>query len=263
MREDMPRVRAELINGLKRFFEKAGFSKAIMGLSGGLDSTVTAYLTVEALGKENVYGLMIPYKTSSKDSFIDARDKVASKLGIIENTWTVDITAPVDLYFEKYGGVDADKIRKGNKMARERMSVLYDYAHKIGAIVVGTSNKTECLLGYGTIFGDTACGVNPLGHLYKTQVRQLAEELGVDASIINKPPSADLWEGQTDEDELGLKYEIVDKLLHLVVDKKIPLDELYVMGYTEEYVRRVATMVSKNKFKRFTPTIIIVRINEL
>jgi NAD+ synthase len=165
----------------------------------------------------------------------------------------VAITPMIDAYFGRRGG--ASTLRRGNKMARERMAVLYDLSAREGALVVGTSNKTELLLGYGTLFGDLACALNPLGDLYKTQVRRLALHLGVPRSIAFKVPTADLWPGQSDEEEIGASYRDVDRLLHLLVDRRATPEEAVARGFGRTLVRRIVRRVRASQFKRRTPLI--------
>lgn len=229
---------------------KPGFSRLILGLSGGLDSAVVAYLAVNAIGKENVIAAIMPYKTSNPDNVNDARE-MANNLGL--RTHLVDISPQIDGYFAKFP--DASPNRRGNKMARERMSILYDLSVIEKALVAGTSNKTEILLGYGTIFGDLACALNPLGDLYKTQVRILAKHLGVPEKIIAKPPSADLVAGQTDEGDYGFTYTDVDGLLYLLVDERYTPAQCEKAGYDKAMIERVIQMIISNQFKRSTPII--------
>jgi NAD+ synthase len=228
----------------------AGFTRGVVGLSGGVDSAVVAFLAAEALGKENVRGVLMPYRTSNPQSRADA-ELVARSLGI--QTETVDISPMVDAYLK--GRPDADRVRRGNVMARQRMIILYDISSRDGALVLGTSNKTEILLGYGTIFGDLASALNPLGDLYKTQVWHLAEALGVPHAIVTKQPSADLWEGQTDEDELGVTYARVDELLYAHVDERRNVKECLEMGFEEALIDRVRRLIRINQFKRRPPLI--------
>ena len=229
---------------------KAGFEKAVLGLSGGVDSSLCAYLATEALGQGNVYGINMPYRHSSTDGIHHARE-VASQLKI--NFISIEITPMIDAYFESFP--DADPIKRGNKMARERMSILYDQSARFNALVVGSSNKTEILLGYGTIYGDMACAINPLGNLYKTQVWDLAREAGVPEEIIEKVPSADLWQGQTDEGELGFSYTEVDLLLNLMIDKGLNTRELIERGFKEGFIERVMARVRSSDFKRRMPIV--------
>lgn len=243
-------VQKLLVDFIRDETHNAGFKKGIIGLSGGIDSTVSAYLAVKALGAENVLGVMMPYKSSNPSSKSDA-EHVARELGI--RTELVDITPIVDAYIQKANGTD--QLRAGNVMARQRMIVLYDVSSRERGLVIGTSNKTEIFLGYGTLFGDTACAINPLGDLYKTQVWQLAEAMGVPKHLIEKKPSADLWEGQTDEGEFGFTYKKADHLLYFMIDERRSMTELKEMGFEPELVERVKTMVMKNQFKRRLPLI--------
>lgn len=229
---------------------KAGFSRAVIGLSGGIDSALSCYLAVKALGKENVFAMRMPYKTSSPDSLMDAQT-VIDDLGI--QSMTVPITEMVEPLFQQFP--DADNVRRGNAMARIRMIILYDQSMAKHGLVVGTGNKTEILLGYSTLFGDSACAFNPIGDLYKTQVRQLAKAIGVPQSILDKPPSADLWQGQTDEDELGFTYTEVDKLLYLLVDERYSPQECINAGFNEKFVHSVVKRVQRMHYKRIMPPI--------
>lgn len=229
---------------------RAGFSHAVIGLSGGVDSSLACYLTVEALGPENVLAVRMPYKSSSPDSLAHAQ-QVIDELEI--NSLTVPITEIVDPLFEHFP--EADQIRRGNAMARARMIVLYDQSHAFNGLVVGTGNKTEILLGYTTLFGDSACALNPVGDLYKTQVRQLARAVNLPEEIIKKPPSADLWTGQTDEGELGFTYAEVDQLLFLLVDQRYSLEDCVAAGFLESFVREVIDRIRKTHFKRVLPPI--------
>jgi NAD+ synthase len=229
---------------------KAGFSKAVLGLSGGIDSALSCYLAVKALGAENVLALRLPYKSSSTES-LEHAGLVIKDLGITSET--VEITGMVDAL--DAATPDMTPYRLGNVMARARMTVLYDRSMSWNGLVIGTSNKTELLLGYGTIFGDLASAVNPIGDLYKTQVRQLARAMGVPAPIIDKAPSADLIPGQTDEDDLGFTYAAVDKLLYLMVDERFSVAEVIAEGFSREMVKRVLQLVRQAQYKRALPII--------
>jgi len=229
---------------------KVGVARAVLGLSGGVDSAVSAAVAVRALGAENVLGVYMPYSSSSPESEADAR-AVATALGI--ELLVVDITPQVDAYFAQFP--DASRLRRGNKMARERMTILYDHSAARSALVVGTSNKTELLLGYGTLYGDMASALNPIGDLYKTQVWGFATHLGLPASVIDKPPTADLWSGQTDENELGFSYHEADKLLYRMIDERFSVDELVASGFDAAFVERIAGMVRSSQFKRRLPII--------
>ena len=166
---------------------------------------------------------------------------------------TIDITAQIDDYFERYP--DADRTRRGNKMARERMSILYDHSMAERALVLGTSNKTELLLGYGTLFGDMASALNPIGDLYKTQLYELARFLELPHSVLTKPPSADLWVGQSDEEELGIRYAVVDEILHLLVDQRRSRAEVVALGFEAADVDTVVRRVHDSQYKRRPPVI--------
>jgi NAD+ synthase len=229
---------------------KHGFKKGILGLSGGLDSTVCACLAVRALGARNVVGLIMPYGASFSAEVRDAA-RVARGLGL--RARTIDIAPQVDAYFSAHPTKNCVLI--GNKMARERMSILYDYSARENALILGTSNKTELLIGYGTIHGDMASAINPMGDLYKTQVRQLARHLGVSQVIIGKAPTAGLWSGQTDEREIGLSYAELDEILENLVEKRMSARELVKAGFRPAAVRRVTEMVRNSEFKRKLPTI--------
>ncbi len=239
----------KIIEFIKTYFKDAGFSKGIIGLSGGVDSSLVAFLAVEALGKENVIGVFMPYKTSSKDSFDDGK-LIAETLGI--KYIIREITPIVDVYFDNYDP-NADRLRKGNMKARARMCTLYDLAAKEHALVLGTSNKTELYLGYITQFGDAACALEPLGCLYKTEIWKLAEMMEVPENIIKKTPTADLWEGQTDEEELGLSYTDADEILYALYEEKQPVEHLLEQKFTQEQVQTVISLVNKNRFKQSIP----------
>lgn len=229
---------------------RVGFSRVVLGLSGGIDSALACYLAAEALGPENVLAIRNPYRDSSPDSLEHAQ-LVIDDLGV--QTKTIEITSMVDPMFAMIP--EMDKRRRGNAMARARMIVWYDQSVEFNALVCGTGNKTEILLGYSTIFGDSASAFNPNGDLYKTQVRQLAQEMGVPQPIMDKAPSADLWEGQTDENELGFTYEDVDKLLYLLIDRRYTPDECEAAGFARKFVEEVIERVRRNHFKRVMPPI--------
>ncbi|HZS15491.1 MAG TPA: NAD+ synthase [Candidatus Dormibacteraeota bacterium] len=239
-----------LVGFLREEVRKVGFERVVLGLSGGVDSALSAALAQRALGAENVVPIIMPYRTSSPESEADAR-AVADSLGL--NPVVVDISPQVDAYFERFP--DAERGRRGNKMARERMSILYDMSWAHRALVVGTSNKTELLLGYGTIHGDMAHALNPLGDLYKTQVWALARHVGLPAQVIEKAPSADLWEGQSDEQELGFQYAVVDVLLHHLVDARCTRAELRAMGFEDAFIDDIGRRVRDSQYKRRPPLI--------
>lgn len=224
----------------------SGTSGVVVGLSGGVDSALAAALAVEALGTDGVHVFMLPYRTSSAESIRDA-EAVAEALAL--DAVTIEITPMVEAYFT---AVDpkADKVRLGNKMARERMSILFDQAKKLDCLVLGTSNKTEILLGYSTIFGDNASSINPLGDLFKQQVLQLARHLDIPDRVVDKAPSADLWPDQTDEDELGFEYATADEVLYLLFDRGWSRDDVVAAGYASDVVQRIMRLEERYRFKR-------------
>jgi len=229
---------------------KAGFEKVVLGLSGGIDSALVASLCADAFPPENVTALILPYKTSNPENIADAR-LIADQLKI--KSETIDISPMVDAFFNN--DTKADVTRRGNRMARERMCFLYDFSQKTNSIVIGTSNKTELLLGYGTIFGDLASGINPIGDLYKTQVWQLSKFYNIPESIINKPPSADLWHGQTDEEEIGYSYEEIDHLLYYLIDMRYSSEMLQELDFPEKMISEIKSKIQKFQFKRRPPVI--------
>ncbi len=229
---------------------RAGFSRAVVGLSGGVNSALSCYLTAQALGPQNVLAVRMPYKSSSADSLEHAQ-MVIDDLGV--QALTIPITEMVEPLLAL--SPEVDQVRRGNVMARARMIVLYDQSEAFNGLVVGTGNKAEILLGYTTLYGDSACAINPVGDLYKTQVRQLARAVGVPAAIIEKPPSADLWLDQTDEGELGFTYADVDQLLYLLVDQRYTPEDCVQAGFSKSFVRTVVERVRRNHFKRVLPPI--------
>ena len=244
-------VRKVLVGFIENEVRKAGFERVVVGLSGGVDSSLSAYLAAEALGPQNVWAILMPYRTSNPESAEHAT-LVVQALRI--NSLTVDITPMVEAYFAVFP--DADQVRRGNKMARERMTILFDHSARLRALVLGTSNKTELLLGYGTLHGDMASAVNPLGDLYKTQIRQLARHMQVPTVIVEKQPSADLWVGQTDEAELGFTYEEVDRVLHLLVDQRCEVADLIgEEAFDEKFVGAVSHKIQASQYKRRLPVI--------
>lgn len=245
-----PFVETLLTGFIRGQLERNGFSRGILGLSGGLDSSVTAALAARAVGPNNVIALIMPYGEAFGRDADDARNLV-KKLGI--QTREIDIAPSVDAYYSRYP--TEDRVLRGNKMARERMSVLYDFSVREQALILGTSNKTELLLGYGTIHGDMACAFNPIGDLYKTQLRQLARHLAIPESILEKAPTAGLWDGQTDEEELGLSYEEIDRMLIRLVDSRQPPEQLEAEGFDPVQVRRIVKIIRSNEFKRRMPPI--------
>jgi NAD+ synthase len=243
-------AREILVGFIKSEVTRIGMTHAVVGLSGGLDSALSCALAAEALGAENVLAVRMPYKASSSDSLEHAQVLI-DQLGV--QSKTIEITDMVEPLFKLDSQIS--KMRMGNIMARQRMIVLFDQSEVFKALVIGTSNKTEILLGYSTIYGDSASAMNPIGDLYKTQVRQLSRALNIPASIIDKPPSADLWEGQTDENELGFTYEEVDKLLYLLIDQRYSPQDAIETGFDEKFVNAVTMRIRRNQFKRMQPPI--------
>jgi NAD+ synthase len=242
------RVIGEFIRGQ---LEQAGFERAVLALSGGIDSALVAYLVAEAIGAERLLCVLMPYRTSSDASRTDAEEVVRRLPGAVSEL--VEISPMVDAFFS--ADPDASPLRRGNYMARTRMAVLYDRSATWGGLAVGTGNKTESLIGYTTLFGDNACAFNPIGDLYKSQVRQLAVALGVPEAIVRKAPSADLWPGQTDEAEAGFSYPVLDRLLFWRIDKRRTDAEMTALGFDPELVARVDRMIATSEFKRQVPPI--------
>jgi NAD+ synthase len=244
-------ARKMIVNFIRQEITRVGFNRGILGLSGGVDSALVAFLAAEALGAENVLGVLMPYRTSNPTSRADA-EAVIKQLGIASRV--IEITPMVEPYFNSHlaGLQDLSGVerRRGNVMARERMIVLYDQSEEFGALVIGTSNKTEALLGYTTQYGDNAAAIQPIADLYKNQVRQLARAVGVPQPIIDKAPSADLWQGQTDEGELGFTYDQADAILYRLVDERRRIEEVVALGFDERIVRRIVELMRRNQFKR-------------
>ncbi len=248
-------INPSLVQGLlTRFIRteitRTGLSRGVLGLSGGIDSALVAYLAAEALGPQNLLCVRMPYKTSSQDS-LDHAMLVIQDLGVPH--LDIPITDMADGLISKFP--DMSNMRKGNIMARCRMITLYDQSEAFRGLVIGTGNKTEILLGYSTLYGDSAHALNPIGDLYKAQVRQLSREVGVPQPILDKAPSADLWAGQTDEQELGFTYEEADKLLYLLVDQRYSPEECIEAGFSRAFVETVIRRIRRNHFKRVMPPV--------
>jgi NAD+ synthase len=250
MKINAPFVEKVLGAFIREELAKFNYSKAIVGLSGGLDSSVCAILAAGALGPKNVIGMILPYGASFGEEVKDAQS-LARRLGI--RSQVIDISPMVDAYFSRYP--TKDRVRIGNKMARERMSVLYDFSAQERALILGTSNKTELLIGYGTIHGDMACAINPLGDLYKTQIKKLAVHLGVPAKILKKKPTAGLWPGQTDEGEIGVTYPEIDQVLFQLIDERKSKKEVIASGFPKEAVEKIMNLIKNSEFKRRMPPI--------
>jgi len=242
-------IKAQMISFLQDEVSKIGLKKVVVGISGGLDSAIVSVLAKEAFG-ENFSGVMMPSHLSSDASIIDAKE-LCKKFDISYET--VEIAGMVKGYFDMVK--DATPLRIGNLSARMRMSVLYDISAQKNAIVVGTSNKSEILLGYGTLFGDTACAINPIGQLYKSDAFEFAKFLGITDAIINKKPSADLWEGQSDEEELGYSYKVMDDVLKQLIDEEKTKEELSALGCDQKLLAMLVYRVKANAFKSKLPTI--------
>ena len=252
--KDWKKIKQDLILFLKTEVEKAGLKKITVGLSGGLDSAVVAILCKEAFG-ENLNCILMPSQFSSKSSIDDAIE-LCEKFDIKYEIISIE---PMVSGFIK--NMNEDKLRIGNFSARMRMSVLYDVSSREKSLVVGTSNRSEILLGYGTIFGDTACAINPIGEIYKSDEFEFARILGVTNTILNKAPSADLWEGQSDEEELGHTYKEMDDLLKIMVDENKSKIELLKLGFEEEFINKIEYRIKANAFKGKLPTIAKIRWN--
>jgi NAD+ synthase len=238
-----------IVQFIKNKVTGSGFTKAIIGLSGGIDSALSAALAVKALGKENVIGVMMPYKSSNPDSLEHALI-LAKELDI--PFFIIDITPMVDAYLTNYAN-DANTLRMGNFMARTRMCVLFDLSAKYRALVVGTSNKSEIYSGYCTQFGDSACAFEPLAHLFKHEVYKMSKLLNIPSQILEKKPSADLWEGQTDEEELGIGYDLLDEILYQILDKKKSDEEILSSSISKEKLDLVKKKIQQSEFKRHLP----------
>ncbi|HLP48269.1 MAG TPA: NAD+ synthase [Candidatus Kapabacteria bacterium] len=243
-------VEKVLVNFIKETVHKNGFQNAIVGVSGGIDSAVVLALLQKALGSEHTFALLMPYKLSSEDCLKDAKD-ICEQFNISYNV--IDISPSVDSYFDRFP--ISDKVLIGNKCARERMSILYDFSSRDKALVAGTSNKSELLIGYSTIFGDSAAAFLPLGDLYKTQVFVLAHYLNIPEKIIARKPSADLWPEQTDEGDIGITYKELDEILYRWVDLRMKPWEIEKAGYSKEKIDLIKSMVIRSQYKRTMPQV--------
>ncbi|ADG13732.1 NAD+ synthetase [Methanocaldococcus infernus ME] len=240
----------KILEFIRNVVKEANANGVVVGLSGGIDSSTTAFLCVKALGKDKVLGLILPEKTTRKEDIEDAK-KVAEMLGI--KYYIIDITDVLKAFGLYTPTKEFEKIPDGNLKARVRMCVLYYYANKYNYLVAGTANKSEIYVGYGTKYGDLACDFMPIAHLFKTEVRELAKKLGVPKEIIEKPPSAGLWEGQTDEGELGVSYEILDKILKLYEEGKKEEEIAKELSVDLQIVKRIFDLIKKNEHKRKLP----------
>jgi NAD+ synthase len=250
---DFKSIRKYLLKSLADEIKEKGFKKGVVGVSGGLDSTVVATLLSLSLDRENTIGVVMPYDGTREE---DTKDAIAVLENLGVKAYRIDISPMVDDYFKNFPL--ADRIRRGNKMARERMSILYDISALENALVIGTGNKTEYNLGYFTLFGDSACAIDPIGDLYKCEVRQFANHIGVPEKIIKKTPSAGLWKEQTDEGELGYGYDEIDNLLYHIVDLKYSKKKLLEMGFKEKFIDDILGRIKNTEFKRTPPFIISI-----
>ena len=255
----LPEIDAEqtvrlIVAFIRSQLEQTGFGRVVMGLSGGVDSATVAFLCARAIGAEQLLGVRMPYRTSASDAEADAL-RVVEALGC--RTERVEISPMVEPMLRLIGPEEdvSLRLRRGNVMARQRMIVLYDRSASFDGLVAGTSNKTEALLGYGTLYGDMAAAFAPIGDLYKSQLREIAQFLGVPPEIVAKPPSADLWPGQTDEDELGATYADLDRALYALIDRRWTLARATAAGLDRELLEWVARRVAVMEYKRQTPPV--------
>jgi NAD+ synthase len=249
---DLQAEKTRILDFIRSYMRSSGFGQVVLGLSGGIDSAVCAALAVEALGKDNVLAVMMPYRSSHPDSLNDARE-LAVMLGVEHQV--VDISPMADAYFDKHEP-DAGNLRRGNWLARTRMCVLFDLSAKRRALVLGTSNRTELMVGYFTQFGDSACAFEPIGHLYKTEVWRLAGLLGIPERIIAKKPTADLWSGQTDEADLGLDYATLDDILYDLTELDINIQATENLAHAPDLYAKVDLMIASSAFKRRMPPVL-------
>lgn len=247
---DIEKAANRLERFIRDFIVRQGFSRLIVGISGGVDSALSAALGARAVGAENLLGLIMPYRSSSPESEQDAL-ALATLYEI--KTEKIEVTRMIDAY---YGDLEISAIRRGNKLARERMSLLFDIAARDNRLVLGTSNKTEIALGYSTWYGDSACSFNPIGGLYKHEVCKMAALLDVPRRIINKNPTADLWPGQTDEEELGISYDLADRILYQIVEEgERSLIRLLKIGADEKTIGMIVERINRFAYKRSLPVI--------
>ena len=249
---DLNKEKVRIIDFIRNYLSNAERDILVVGLSGGVDSAVSTALAVEAIGSSNVTALIMPYETSNSESVADASD-LAKQLGI--DYQIIDITPVTKAYFENYAP-EADHLRIGNWLARIRMCVLYDFSAKLQALVLGTSNRTEFMIGYFTQFGDSACAFEPIGHLYKTEVWKLAKILHIPERIINKTPTADLWPGQSDEQEIGISYPVLDEIVYELTELHLSISATENLSYPVELYQKVERMIQSSAFKRRMPLIL-------
>ncbi len=238
-----------LVRFLENEVKKTGLQRVVVGLSGGLDSAVVAVLAQKAFG-DDLLCVKMPSQYSSQSSLDDA-DALCSDFGLR------NITCPITPMLEAYEAMhpELDNLRKGNFSARMRMATLFDISARENALVLGTSNKSELMLGYGTLYGDLASAINPIGDLYKSEVFELATYLDVTEAIIKKPPSADLWDGQSDEADLGYTYAQLDEAMKFYVDERLLREEVIAKGVDEKMLNMIISRIFRNQFKRKMPVI--------
>ncbi|SFK61339.1 NAD+ synthase [Halogranum rubrum] len=248
---ELDATRDHLTAFIRDTVEDAGADGAVLGLSGGIDSTLTAYLAVEALGEDGLHGLVMPSEVNTEGNMSDA-ERVAQDLGIEYDV--VEINPIVDSFFEAYPEGADDQMAAGNVRVRARGILNYFVANHENRIVLGTGNRSEAMTGYFTKYGDQAVDCNPIGNLYKQQVRQLASHVGVPEDLVMKTPSAEMWMGQTDEEEMGLTYDTLDAILALHVDGPLSTSAtMRTLDVTEEQVARVVGLVEASEHKRHMP----------
>jgi NAD+ synthase len=245
---NIEKCREKIVSFIRDYLNGSGHRTGVVGVSGGVDSSLVFFLTCEAIGAENTVGALLPHADSSPVFTDRARKIVAMKGGDLRY---FDITETVNS-FQKLSST-ADSRRIGNIMARVRMTALFDIAAESEGLVIGTGNKTEILLGYFTVFGDGACALEPLGDLYKSEVWEMARLLGIPEEIVVQPPTADLWEGQTDEGELGISYDTADRILSLLVERELSIEQITDIGFKRKDVERVVMLVKNSEFKRRMP----------
>lgn len=251
MNQNYPGIKKRIVAFIGSKVQESGASGAVIGLSGGIDSSLTAYLSVEALGSENVLGLLLPEKGITSEQDIADALLVAKTLGIEHKV--IEISQVLRSFSSIMPDYDKNNlIANGNLKARTRMCILYYHANLMHRMVVGTGNKTELLLGYFTKYGDGGVDIEPLGGLYKTQVRGLARYMGIPATIIDKTPTAGLWKGQTDEGELGVSYETADRILTMLVDEKKDVSAVKKV-FSSDDVDRLVGLLRANEHKRMPP----------
>ncbi|MDD3042807.1 MAG: NAD+ synthase [Methanosarcinaceae archaeon] len=249
---DLEKAKETIIEFIRQKAEEAGVSGAVVGISGGIDSALIATLAVQALGPDNVLGIHLPETGMTPEA--DSEDSKALAKGLGIEFRMIDISKIFEAFLTAFPeSKAADRLSKGNLKARIRMSALYFHANHLNRLVLGTGNKTEILIGYYTKYGDGGVDLEPIGDLYKTEVWELARKLGVPDSIINKKPSAGLWSGQTDEADLGISYETLDKVLRLLEEERSPEEIAEKIGISKEQILSIRQRIRNNMHKREVP----------